>query len=72
VVVVTSLDRRPSGPSHSRATVVAGSMMTAEVQRLQTKAVVLSSCNGPMVVAVRAADVAYELHRQLLTSRRTF
>jgi hypothetical protein len=36
---------------------------TAEVQRLQTKVVVLTCYNGPLAIFVRAADVAYEQHR---------
>jgi hypothetical protein len=50
-------------PSHDKVAVVAGGAITAEIHRLQTKAVVLSCCNGP--ASVRATDVAYELHRQL-------
>jgi hypothetical protein len=51
-----SLSQRPS---HSRAAVVTGSVMAVEVQRLQTKVVVLSCCSGLVAGVIRAADVAY-------------
>jgi hypothetical protein len=45
--------------SHSRAAVVTASVMAVEVQRLQTKVVVLSCYSGPVVGVIRATDVAY-------------
>jgi hypothetical protein len=47
------------------AVVVATGVMSMEIQKLQTKVIVLTYCSGPGPMSARAADVAYHLHRQL-------